>query len=704
MSIIIAKHPLALIMLSSTAMTILTADCLADEPATVDTSQWKCRYCEFESGLSGTLDLGAGYVSDDSFKFGEYNGLDKKGGYLIGNADLRYRGDNARYLNIDATNIGLDSRSLNISGGKQGSYDVSFTYRELPHFISDSAMTPLTGTGSNSLTLPATWVTGAATNTMPQLMNALHQVDLDTKRKRAGLAITLHPATSWHYAVDFHHESKQGTQGTAGTFFLNATQLVRPVDYETNEMNASASFTGRKLQARFIYTGSTFHDNNDALTWQNPYTPLFSATTGQLALPPDNQFHQLLATVGYQLSARTRATADIAVGRMTQDQAFLPFTLNSTLNVSPLPKNSLNGKVNTTDANVRVSSMVTTNLQLNATYTYSDRDNRTPQADYAWVTTDSFVNAPATNLPYSFTRSIWKLRADYQLDAGTHAAFGFDYDNHKRTFQETDTTKENTLWVKIGMQLGHGAELNFNAAHSHRDQSGYAAVAAIIAPEISLLTRFYLANRDRENTGISINIPLGMHAIISAAVDYAGDDYPDSVLGLVKDKDLTYSGDAAIMLGKQTSMHVFVNREEIRSTQNGSQTFATPDWSGENTNIVNFAGAGIKHTLSNKKFDIGVDYTMMQSRGSTVVDTGLPSSSFPDLTARRDSVRLHGTYHLKANLSLQGGYWYERYHSGNWMLAGITPDTISNVLAFGTLSPVYHVNVFTLSCRYAFKP
>ena len=701
---IIAKHPLAFAMLSSTAMTMLATDCLADEPATtVDTSQWKCRYCEFEKGFSGTLDLGAGYITDDSFKFGEYTGLDKKGGYLIGNVDLRYRGDNANYWNIDATNIGLDSRSFNISGGKQGAYDVSFTYKELPHFISDSAMTPLAGTGSNSLTLPTTWVTGAATTAMPQLVNALHPVDLDTKRKRAGLAITLHPATSWHYEVDFHHETRQGTQGTAGTFFLNATQLVRPVDYETNEMNASASYIGKKLQARFIYSGSTFHDNNDALTWQNPYTPLFSATTGQQALPPDNQFHQLLATVGYQFTEHTRATADIAVGRMTQDQAFLPFTLNSTLNTAPLPRNSLDGKVNTTDANFRLSSMVTTNFNVNATYAYSDHDNKTPQADYAWVTTDSFVNAPATNLPYSFTRSSWKLRGDYQLDAGTRVDFGFDHDTHKRTFQETDTTQEHTLWVKINMQLGHGADLSFNAAHSHRDQSGYAAVAAIIAPENPLLTRFYLANRDRENTGISINVPLGMRAIISASVDYAGDDYPDSVVGLISDKDLTYSGDAAIVLGKQTSMHLFVNREEIRSTQKGSQAFSTPDWSGENKNIVNFAGAGIKHTLGNKKFDIAADYTIMQSRGSTVVDTALPSAPFPDLTARRDSIKLHGTWHLKANISLQGGYWYERFQSGNWMLAGVTPDTISNVLAFGTLSPHYHVNVFALSCRYAFS-
>ena len=35
------------------------------------------------------VEVGAGYVSDGSFKFGEYNGLQKKGAFAIGNIDVR---------------------------------------------------------------------------------------------------------------------------------------------------------------------------------------------------------------------------------------------------------------------------------------------------------------------------------------------------------------------------------------------------------------------------------------------------------------------------------------------------------------------------------------------------------------------------------------------------------------------------------------
>lgn len=106
-----------LIILSAQAATVAAAD-----NTVPDTSQWECKYCAFEKGLTGTVDLGIGYVSEDSFKFGEYTGLYEKGAFFIGDAALSSRGENANYLNVDASNLGLDSRSLGVEGGKQGTY------------------------------------------------------------------------------------------------------------------------------------------------------------------------------------------------------------------------------------------------------------------------------------------------------------------------------------------------------------------------------------------------------------------------------------------------------------------------------------------------------------------------------------------------------------------------------------------------------
>ena len=87
-------------------------------------------------------------------------------------------------------------------------------------------------------------------------------------------------------------------------------------------------------------------------------------------------------------------------------------------------------------AHLRVISAITDKLRLNAAYTYSDRDNKTPQSTYNWVTTDYQATAPRTNLPYSFTQSDFELKGDYRVTKDTKLGIGFESDTRERTFQE----------------------------------------------------------------------------------------------------------------------------------------------------------------------------------------------------------------------------------------------------------------------------
>src|SRR6476661_6920703 len=104
----------------------------AAEPE-VDTSKWPCKFCEFEAGFSATPNLGVGYVSEDSAKFGEYTGLDQKGAYVVADGDARYRDQEGLWLDLSAVDLGLDSRFFGVEGGKQGRYAVHLNYKELPH-------------------------------------------------------------------------------------------------------------------------------------------------------------------------------------------------------------------------------------------------------------------------------------------------------------------------------------------------------------------------------------------------------------------------------------------------------------------------------------------------------------------------------------------------------------------------------------------
>ena len=53
----------------------------------------------------------------------------------------------------------------------------------------------------------------------------------------------------------------------------------------------------------------------------------------------------------------TRVNLDVSYGWMLQDQTFLPYTVNPGLTVTnPLPRNSLDGEINTTLVNLRLTS------------------------------------------------------------------------------------------------------------------------------------------------------------------------------------------------------------------------------------------------------------------------------------------------------------------------------------------------------------
>ncbi len=108
------------------------------------------------------VEAGVGYVSQDSFKFGEYNGLFNKGFYGIFNFDVRGggtydSGDPTRWR-VTGTDLWLDTRDVSAQYGQQGKFKIDFGYDELRRNRSDTYQTPYQGAGSSNLTLPPNWI------------------------------------------------------------------------------------------------------------------------------------------------------------------------------------------------------------------------------------------------------------------------------------------------------------------------------------------------------------------------------------------------------------------------------------------------------------------------------------------------------------------------------------------------------------------
>ena len=89
------------------------------------------------------------------------------------------------------------------------------------------------------------------------------------------------------------------------------------------------------------------------------------------------------------------------MGRMKQNDPFLPYTINPRYSDLPLPRESLDGKVDTSTYNLagKLFARVNNKLSFTARGKWDERDNKTPVDLYTPVVTDLFRSVPAITGP-----------------------------------------------------------------------------------------------------------------------------------------------------------------------------------------------------------------------------------------------------------------------------------------------------------------
>jgi MtrB/PioB family decaheme-associated outer membrane protein len=372
------------------------------------------------------VQFGAGAVSDNSFKFGEYNGLENQGPFGIGAFDLRggaaYDSNSTWRWRFTGTNLGLENRNLTADVGKQGKFRVLFEYDELLANRSDTYQTPYLGVGTSLLVLPANWIkpivpqantnlnfrvldptagagsvisaagvltpptpaqlaTGAAIRTadVPDFYN----VNLATKRTRVGAGFTYSPDEQWDIPLSFSHEHKSGLKGLgAVSSQVREYAAIIPdlVDWNTEQANAAVNFNLKKGFLSFSYYGSFFNNSVKYMTWQDVNDPTRSAT---MASAPSNQFNQFSFTGGYKLASTTKLVVNTSYARNTQDDPFLtPATAANGQLGFGLPTGSLQGLVVWSTVNAKLTSKLGKKWNLTASYKFDNRDNQTPVNTY----------------------------------------------------------------------------------------------------------------------------------------------------------------------------------------------------------------------------------------------------------------------------------------------------------------------------------
>ena len=377
---------------------------------------------------TSTVEVGPGAVGENSYKAGEFNGLQDKGAFLIGNLDVRggstYDSDSAFRWRIKGSDLGLETRSLSAEVGSQGRFRLNFGYDELRRNRSDSYQTPYDGAGTNMLALPSGWLvpnvagtsgSNSAANpasarglapsigtapyinavstsptfgaiitpnaTQVALVNAaaavdvpfFHNVNLDTKRTRFDAGFTYNFDERWAASASVRPEHRDGLK-PMGTVSRNtggdiSTIIPDVIDTNTNQINAALNFKGTRSFLQGAYYGSLFSNNIRSMSWQNWATP--AGTLNTMSSTPDNAYHQFSLTGSRKMGSTGKLVANASYARNTQNDAFL---VDSTTPVVPV--SSLNGLVVSTAFDAKFTSKPAKKADFTAAYKYDDRHNR----------------------------------------------------------------------------------------------------------------------------------------------------------------------------------------------------------------------------------------------------------------------------------------------------------------------------------------
>lgn len=705
--------------------------------------------------IRSTLEVGIGYVSEDSFRFGRYTGLEDEGLYGVLNLDfLRrgpYDGDSAQYLSMTASDLGLTSREAAVEFGRQGSFGIRIGYDQTAILRSDSAATLFTGAGTDSLTLPAGWVPATSTAGMTVLASNLRRVELRQERKRWNLGVEKQLSRHWTLSASFSHEDRDGIKSLGGVFGNSggnprAVLLPEPIDYETQTFELIAAYAGSRQRYQFRYHLSLFDNGFASLSWQNPFSAITGWTAaagyptgfGQMALPPDNRFHHFDAAAGFDLTTNTRLTADLAFGQMTQNESFLPYTNNPVLAASisqPLPRASLDGQIDTTVLNLRLTSRAGARLHWTASYRYDDRNNRTPRDEYVYIGGDSQLQDIGVassrrrfNEPHDFEEQRLHFDLGYRIGAGSRLTATAERRETERSHSERDKATEDAFSLGWSQDFSDWFSGSLRFESAERDGStyhgeepflsgyspGYTSTVAGGWENPPGLRKLHLADRDRDQVTLMATLTPTEAWSLGLEADWASDDYERSSLGLKRTDINAYSVDLSYAPTREWSAFAYYSYEDLEFEQNGQSIGGATrvadavnparGWNARHADRIDTAGAGLNVPVVANRFEAGIEFVTVRTRSDIEVTTGsaLTSAALPRMKTRMDSVGLRATWRLRSSLLLNLRYWYEHYRSSDWALDSVEANQLANVIVLGELSPDYNIHVATLSTTFRF--
>ncbi len=745
---------------------------------------------------TNSVDFGALYSSQDSARFGQYNGLNKQGAYGLGGFDVRggngydQSKDSALRWKLGGANLGTTSRSLDGSVSDQGKWKLNLGYDELQHNITDTYQTPLQGSpGGNNFTLPQNFGTINGSGTSNPTTRTLNNTQLGafqteqehTTRRNGSLGTSYTFSPQLSAQLDYNHLDQSGAKliGTGSQGGINLVGglfpstgraeavniLMNPTSYQTDNVNTALNWIGGKAHLTAGYYGSFFHDDYNSLSWQSaqatggtaPHQASTCTGTGcfvnnTMSTAPSNTLHQANLTGGYDFSSTTKLAGGFSYSYNTQNNSYAPTLIPQAsgnsfnmMQANGLPSSSLNGVVQTTHGDLKLTNYSIKDLTLSTGFKFNERDNRTDSDIYKYR---QIGNAAYTgvNTPYSNSKTQYEASAAYRLTKAQNLTLAYEHENLKRWCNGVvggaqcvagPTSNED----KIGLtyRLKALEDVNFNAGYTYANRradadnsylanTGNYAVTGVGLANSVLNGGNYLgfvaypyANRNQNLGKTGVNWQVTQKLDLGVNGRFAYDQY-DATLGVQNGQSAGVNIDTTYNYTENSSVSAYWNWQNgFRNLRNGGTTNLAANvmpnlgtWTNKLNNTSNTFGLLARHGgLLNNKLEIIGDfsYALDASSYSTQVpynpacgsSTSLTCGTLPDINNNLLSLKLTGNYKVLKNGKVSLTYLYQQLNSSDYFYNGTQFGyTPNRVMPTGLQPQSYAVNVVALSYNYAF--
>lgn len=471
-----------------------------------------------------------------SAKFEEVRDVPK--GLFIQNLKLDFRSADSPYIfSLRGLEIRERDQRFTLDLWRVGKFRTEIMWDQIPHhfgtgqsFLRETApgfyqVDPVLRAQLQTLTTPEARIlpNSAVSNLIRQRLQNEPLVESKLRRDQALFRQSYQPSDNVELYVQFSWLRNRGTRPMSiGTFVRRAVpapgftdiggawegmgqEFLEPIDQRTIDLKVGANFRGERWSAGVEYNLSLFRNRVDSITFENPFRVTDDQGVGaanryrsvrwQNDLPPNNDSHTISFWARVDLTPDTQARGLVSIAFWTQNDAFLPWTLNTAIvpkvwdalspvtnptDVNQLPASSPNAKMRNITQEYALVNRSLKNFRFQGQYRSQSLANQTPTIEFpgyaafgdsTWrsARTD-FYNLPIENLDWDFRHQNveagfrWDVLPEFETDGGTSTTsrrrkanltwrLDYEWEIWNRKFRDVNRNNEHSIRNRLDFEI-----------------------------------------------------------------------------------------------------------------------------------------------------------------------------------------------------------------------------------------------------------